>query len=411
MATVKMKTIRRFEVDTERFPTVVIESDDWGAAEVVPREELCETISKLTPSGPVYCKLESAEELKAVYEVLEKHRGRDGQLPVITAFTSVGNPDFAKIKASGFTRYHDIAIDEGFPPGWDGTGLISSYRDGMKRGVWSPEYHANLHHTSPVLWFKLLQEDSPEGENARKLFDLNCYSQVSHLPEYTGYTSDEMRENINAGFARFERIFGYRPKAAVTSDAFPETVKLWAEAGARAACLVNFRTNDGSVVHYKTKPWNFQDPGARCGDYDEEKDIIYLTRNVWFDLAGIEYVKGVPAEEAFETTLNNFDQYHDPAVVQMHRVNFSAYPASSIPPRLEALDKYFDMLNERNVYYLTTGELADIYYQGWSERRVPGGTLIRKWNKCGFTAKGVFDLDSRKTVDVNEKTIGNFLQK
>lgn len=78
MATVKMKTVRRFELDTERFPAVVIESDDWGAAEVVPDEKLCETVSKLTPSGPVYCKLESAEELEAVYKVLEKHRGRDG---------------------------------------------------------------------------------------------------------------------------------------------------------------------------------------------------------------------------------------------------------------------------------------------------------------------------------------------
>lgn len=406
-----MKTIRRFELDVERFPAVVIETDDWGAAEVVPSEDLCETVSKLTPSGPVFCKLESAAELEAVYKVLEKHQGRDGQHPVMTAFTSVGNPDFAKIRANNFTRYEDVAIDEGFPPGWDGSGLIESYRDGIRRGVWYPEYHANLHHTSPVLWFKLLQEDSPRGENARKLFDLNCYSQVSHLPEYTGYSVDEMRQTIDLGFSRFERIFGYRPKAAVTSDAFPETVKLWAEAGARAACLVNFRDNDGTVVYYKTKPWNFQDPGARCGDYDIEKDIIYLTRNVWFDLAGMEYVKGVPAEEAYEVTLNNFTKYRDPAVVQMHRINFSAYPASSIPPRLEALDKYLEMLKKHNVYYLTSGELADLYCQGYSERRVPGGTLIRKWNVCEYSAKEVLDLDSGKVVDINEKTIGNFLRQ
>lgn len=411
MATEKMKTIRRFEPDMERFPAVVIETDDWGAAEVVPSEELCETVSKLTPSGPVFCKLESADELDALYKVLQKHQGGDGLPPVMTAFTSVGNPDFAKIRSCNFTRYEDIAIDEGFPPGWDGSGLIEAYRRGIARGVWHPEYHANLHHTSPVLWFKLLQEDTPCGENARKLFDLNCYSQVTHLPEYTGYTVEEMRKTIETGFSRFERIFGYRPKAAVTSDAFPETVKLWAEAGARAACLVNFRDNEGTVVYYKTKPWNFQDPGARCGDYDVEKDIIYLTRNVWFDLAGMEYVKGVSAEEAYEVTLNNFNKYHDPAVVQMHRINFSAYPASSIPPRLEALDRYLEMLKKHNVYYLTSGELADIYYQGYSERKVPGGTLIRKWNACGFSAKDVLDLDSGKTVDVNENTIGNFLQK
>ena len=411
MSTVKMKTCRRFELDVERFPAVVIESDDWGAAEVVPRSELCETVSKLTPSGPVYCKLESAEELNALYQVLEKHQGKDGLPPVVTAFTSVANPDFDKIRANGFTRYEDIAIDEGFPPGWDGSKLIETYRSGMERGVWAPEYHANLHHTSPVLWFELLKEDSPKGENARKLFELNCYSQVHHLPEYTGYTTEEVKATIALGFDRFERIFGYRPTACVTSDAFPETVGLWAAAGAKAACLVNFRDNDGTVVYYKTKPWNFQDPGARSGDYDVEKDIIYLTRNVWFDLAGMEYVKGVPAEEAFEVTLNNFKLYQDPAIVQMHRINFSAYPASSALPRLAELDKYFTMLKAHGVYFLTTGELANLYYQGYSERKVPGGTLIRKWNICDFAAKNVLDLDSGKMVDVNENTVGNFLQK
>ena len=407
--TTKMKTKRRFELDMERFPAVVFESDDWGAAEVVPSEDLCERISHLTPSGPVYCKLENVSELNALYDVLEKHQGKDGMNAVFTAFTSVANPDFEAIRANGFTRFEDIAIDKGFPPGWDGRGLIAAYHDGIARGVWVPEYHANLHHTSPVLWFQLLQEDTPRGANARKLFDLNCYSQVTHLPEYTGYTIDGMRQTIELGFNRFERIFGYRPKAAVTSDAFPETVGLWAQAGARAACLVNFRDNDGKVVYYKTKLWNFQDPEARCGDYDVEKDIIYLTRNVWFDLAGMEYVKGVPAEEALEVTLNNFNKYQDPAVVQMHRVNFSAYPASSTLPRLKELDKYLSMLKEKGVYYLTTGELADLYYQGWSQRRVPGGTLIRKWNKCEFPKVTALDLDSGKIAEVDENTIGNFL--
>ncbi|MBQ7206624.1 MAG: hypothetical protein IJS01_02385 [Lentisphaeria bacterium] len=409
MTTTKMKTLRRFEPDMERFPAVVIESDDWGAAEVVPREDLCGAVSQLTSGGPVFCKLESPSELQALYSVLEKHRGKDGLPPVFTAFTCVANPDFGRIRANGFTRYEDMAIDEGFPPGWDGRGLIEAYRDGMKRGVWFPEYHANLHHTSPALWFRLLKEESPAGENARKLFDMNCYCQVTHLPEYTGYAPDEMRRIIETGFGRFERIFGYRPHAAVTSDAFPETVKMWAQAGARAACLVNFRTNDGEIVYYSNKLWNFQDPGARCGDIDAEKDIVYLARNVWFDLAGPSYLTGASAETAFEAVQNNHRIWHDPAVVQMHRVNFSAYPASSAAPRLAELDKFLGMLESRGVYYLTTGELADLYYRGWSKREVPGGTLIRKWSVCDIFSAEATDLDNGKTVELEPKITGNFL--
>ena len=58
-----MKTIRRFELDVERFPAVVIETDDWGAAEVVPSEDLCETVSKLTPSGPANLKAQRSLKL------------------------------------------------------------------------------------------------------------------------------------------------------------------------------------------------------------------------------------------------------------------------------------------------------------------------------------------------------------
>ena len=89
MPTTKMKTERRFEIDLERFPAVVFESDDWGAAEYTPSEDLRDVISQILPGRSVNPKLESPAELQALYSILEKHRGADGLNPVFTAFTQL----------------------------------------------------------------------------------------------------------------------------------------------------------------------------------------------------------------------------------------------------------------------------------------------------------------------------------
>ena len=410
MPTTKMKTERRFEIDLERFPAVVFESDDWGAAEDTPSEDLRDVISQILPGRSVNPKLESPAELQALYSILEKHRGADGLNPVFTAFTCMANPDFDAIRKNGFTKYVDIPVDKGFPPGWNGEGIVDAWRDGIRRGIWHPEYHANLHHVSTKLWMALLNEDSPKGETTRKLFDLNCYSQVNHLPEYEGFTDHEMQHLIRRGFDNFERTFGYAPSAAITSDAYLRTVKFWNEAGIHTACLINFRLNDGTIVTYgNNKPWNFQDTEGRCGDYDSERDVIYLTRNVWFEHAN----PAVPAEDAMVAVENNFRKYDSPAVIQSHRANYCTYPFEAEAVRLNELDRLLGMLDRRGVYFLTTPELGDLYRQGWSKRSLAGGTVIRKWSVCEPPENSgkVRDLATGKMTVLTRNTIGNFMQE
>lgn len=405
--TIKMKTTRKFDFDIQKFPAVVFESDDWGSAQSLPSPEQAEIFAEITGERPFYPTLESRKDMLDLFAVLEKHRGADGLKPVFTAFTCMGNPDYDAIRANQFTEYKDISVENGFPPGWDGTDVVKTWKEGIARDVWHPEYHANLHHVSPKLWIELLKTDSEDGRQARRLFEINNFSLPYHLPEYDGYTEEEAREIIREGFARFERLFGHRPTAAVTSDAYPWTIRLWAEAGAKAACLVNFRLNDGEVVYYTTKPWNFQDPAARCGDYDIEKDIIYMARNVWFEL----YDGGTPAEEAFQACENNFTKYKDPAIIQPHRINYCEYPGEMTVKRLQELDRLLKMLSGRGVYFLTTAELTHIYYQGFSKRQLSNGTLIRKWTVCELDKDygEVTDLSSGKKVRITGEMTGNYL--
>ena len=116
--------------------------------------------------------------------------------------------DFKAIQDSGFTLYKDISICDGFPPGWNGEGILDTMRQGIEQGVWCPEYHAMLHHTSPRLWLELLREDSKDGELARKLFALGTYYQGKHLPEFHGYSISEQMDFIVTGFERFYQAKG-----------------------------------------------------------------------------------------------------------------------------------------------------------------------------------------------------------
>lgn len=385
----KTKTIRRYEIDVKKFPVVVIESDDWG---VEQGEKMTETPARL----------------QAVFDVLSKHRGADGQPAVLTAFTCMANPDFDAIRTHAFTAYCDLALDETT----EGRKILVQYRNAMNMGIWEPEYHANLHHISPRRWMALLREKSPAGEAARKRFDQKVYAQGYHIPEYLGYNLPEQKAIIEQGFARFKRMFGRFPSSAITSDAYPETVILWAQAGAKTVSLVNARLNCDTVTVYHTKPWNFQDIYARMGDVDPHTDTVYLTRNLFFEKKPmVPECHGVPWELAVSVFERNQNVYKEPSVIQLHRGHICSPDEESSRIRLNELNKLLGELARRKVFFLTSGELGELYRRGWSERKTASGTILRKWSMCKLDRDPgeVLALPSMRKTSLTAQSIGNYL--
>ncbi|OQA85964.1 MAG: hypothetical protein BWY31_01583 [Lentisphaerae bacterium ADurb.Bin242] len=410
----KNSTCRRYEMDVERFPAVVFESDDWGSCEWLPDRKALDaarqTIRKTAPFS--MSRLEKACDLNRLFGVLEKYRGLDSLNPVFTAFTCMGNPDFEFIRARGFTEYRDIPIDRGFPPPWDGSGAVGAMRDGMERGVWSPEYHAMLHHTSPREWLRLLNGSGADSENARRLFELHAFGQGRHIPEYNGYNVREQNDFIATGLRRFQDTFGVLPSAAVTSDAFPETVVLWAANGIRIVSIINCRINSGETVVYDTKPWNFQDTYAKIGDYDPMLDVVYLTRNAFFEADASDKARfGVSGGELMKVVERNFKVHEEPCVISTHRAVYVSFDAARETARFAELENLLARLEKRGVFFLTTSELGALYRQGWSLRSFGKKRIFRKWAECeippGFE-KGL-ELPSLKEVSIREKSVGNYL--
>lgn len=373
----QQKYTRKFEIDQKEYPVVVWESDDWGACEVIPEASMLNAYNRtLSKYGKAYdwahCGYERNFEMRDLYNVLNAHAGADGVKPVFTAYTAMGNPDFRAIKESGFRTYYDIPLGEGLPEGWEDTGTIPLMLSGMEQGIWSPEYHAMLHHTSPRLWLARLRADDDCGKLARELFDMNSYFQAEHVPEYEGYSILEQSQFIRTGFQRFKKLFGRYPQAAVTSDAYPETVQLWAAYGITTQPLKNCRIHTGEVIVYPTKPWNLQDVYAKMGDFDIQSGTICLTRNVFCE-------SGITADSVLNAARMSHNTFREPAVISSHRANYCSFDAALRAQNLERLDAILTEFDRRGVYYLTSTELSSIYEKGWSARQVGDKILYRQW--------------------------------
>jgi len=373
----------RHPIDWERFPAVVFESDDWGACEVAKSPEDAAVIERawnahFDRSRTVTTTLETPQDLDRLYSVLASFSGHDGQPAVFTAFACVGNPDFDAIRASGFDEYRDIAIDEGVPAGWERGDIAGAWRAGIARGVFAPQYHANLHHVSPTLWLRRLRAPGPAGDLARLSFDLAVYAQGEHLPEFECMNVREQHEWNRVGIERFTRAVGYSPAAAITSDAYPETETIWALLGIRIVCLKSCRVNSGQVVVYASKPWNNQDPSVPIGAHNSRRDVIYLTRNVFFECAGRPEQSAAPVFDVIRTRWSE----GEPAMISTHRANYVSLDSQRAEAGLQQLDSLLSMLSERtDARFLTSTEVGDLYRRGWSVRTIGQTRILRRWSE------------------------------
>lgn len=362
------------QVDWRNFPTVVIESDDWGACEYAPNRDVWEqercsiSAEKFQPfqNG----KLESPEEMERFASLLQSFLGKDGVPATVTGFVCLANPNFEKIEASGFQEYHDIFVNEGFPAGWNGAGVVEAWRRAMAKGVFVPEYHTRLHHLNANVWLKLLRENSV----IRNRFAKGIYCPDEHIPEYQGMRPMEMKEWIAPAVDAFEKTFGFCAEAAVSSDATALTEILWAAHGLRIFCLRNFSIPGAPPITYHTKQWNNQDPATPQGAWNPETDVIYTNRNIFFEPA-------FDPDYSFDTILGQVEEVwarNEPAVISTHRINYSNWDESIAERGLGELQRLLEALAETpNIEFMSTREMAQIYRTGHAVREVQGRKMER----------------------------------
>ncbi len=365
-------------IDWSTRKVLVVESDDWGICSWAPDPETFEEVRKLDVvqeywqklAGWVGGTLESPADMERLFGFLERYRGRDGRSPNFVACYVVANPDYDRILASDLQEYHDIFLDEGVPSRWERGDLLAKAKEGMKRGVWLPEFHARLHHAQPHKWLQAVRDGSPQ---AAAIFQYQMFQCEERRPEYEDMSPQQQAEWIVPAIRRMDKLFGRLPKCGVNSDAMPETEQIWAGEGLHVRmCRGNLPNNRSAASHHETLMGAYQRP---------DLDMTYLSRNCFLEPLGsgdLDHPSGAIA--AAEAAVNDWSR-GVPAVCSSHRKNYLSMIDGETQNGYDQAEWFFDKLTSGHpdLYFLTSWEVAQMYRRGASIELFGDHAIVRNW--------------------------------
>jgi hypothetical protein len=303
---------------------VVIECDDWGGIRM--------------PSGIVYNKLLKAglsvdksrytrfdtlaekEDFEFLFDVLFSVKDSNGNPAVMTPVCNVANPDFERIKQSGYIKYYYEPFTKTLERYNLHSETFNLWREGIDKGIFIPESHGREHITVQ-LWLKKLQEGD---KNTLLAFDHEFVSvDVKGIPSPAAqfrpefyYDSDDqiefLEESIKDGVKLFVDIFGYRPTVFVPGN------------GIFNPALENALASTGVpflYAGYRDIVYHTNGKTSHNNHYFGQKSssgLRYYMRNCAFEPTDESY-KGV------ELTLKQIKaafRWAKPAIISTHRVNF-----------------------------------------------------------------------------------------
>ena len=344
---------------------VVIESDDWGSI----RMPSLDTFIKLHKKGlDVTCyeglhynlndTLASANDLALLYETLLKFKDKNGNNPVFTAVSLVANPNFVKIKESGYNQYYYEPFTETLE-NYDKKDAFPLWMEGIKNKLFIPQFHGR-EHLNIGLWMRALRKNDehaiigfeheiwgfnnvhPFGLTYQAAFDLEVVSDLKI-----------QEESIISGLKLFEDIFGYKaeffvpPNGPINNSlekvAFDCGIKYMSTSKIQNEVLGEGKTC--RHLHYL----------GQKNQYGQR----YLTRNCFFE-------PSQPDKDWINSCLKEIENafmWKKPAVISTHRVNYIGSLNES--NRVRGLKSLEDLLSKiikkwPEIEFMTSTQLGDL---------------------------------------------------
>jgi len=344
---------------------IVIESDDWGSIRTRSKFDYDQMLTKgleLERSNFTrYDGLESNVDLENLFEALSKHKDSTGRPPVLTPMCIVANPDFDKIRATGFTEYHFESFLETCKryPTHDKVGEL--WKTGVRERLFVPQLHGR-EHLNVAKWMRALDS---KYEGLRIAFDHQSlgasWFKSQRLPEYLAAFDPKTPEEIlpyeqiiqDAGNL-FHQICGYMPLHFIASNSSePKSLeKSLKEIG--VIYLTRYKIQRYPLGNGKySKHFNWQGKKNKLGQ-------TYLTRNASFepsDALGKDWVKSCLAE------IEIAFRWSKPVTISSHRVNYLGFIDSTNAFRgLKELDRLLSEIIKKwpMVEFLSSEELGSL---------------------------------------------------
>ena len=345
---------------------IVIESDDWGSIRMPSKQVYNELLANGYPVDKLsylkYDALESNSDLELLFEVLTSYKDSKWNHPVITANTIMTNPDFIKIRESGFRHYYYELFTETLKRYPEHDRVYKLYKRGIQQRIFYPQLHG-LEHLNVNRWMRAIQN---ENSNARVAFENGFYDMsVSH----TVITKDSFIDALSPANAEelvdqgdrlrkaselFYKVFGYK------SITFIAPCYIWRPE--LESTFQNIGIKDIQSGPYQLIPdFGRLNNNRKKFHYTGELNKFsqtYTVRNCFFEpSSNIKKDMINSCLKQIETAFKN----QKPAIISSHRINFIGY--LDVDNRDINLNLFGNLLSKilkkwPEVEFLTSEELA-----------------------------------------------------
>jgi hypothetical protein len=346
---------------------IVFESDDWGSIRM-PNKEIREKFENkgYKISTNPYCQfdtLATSVDLERLFNVLQKHKDKDGNHPVFTANTVVANPNFDAIKASGYTKYSYKPFTTTLKEYYPEDDVYNKWLEGMQKKIFIPQYHGREHLNVP-LWLNVLRSNNKPFVDAfnmgfwglpNNLYDKNIFNIQAAYCSAKVEDIEYYKSSIIEGLNLFEKIFGYRSKTFIAnnytwSPKLDETLKKNGVIAFQGMKYQKIAAENGSSIHLKP---------VYTGKKNDFKQL-YIVRNCVFEPSQMD--------DSFNNVKNcikdieNSFLFKKPAVIASHRLNFiGAISVKNREKNLVMLDELLEEILKRwpDVKFMSSDILVD----------------------------------------------------
>lgn len=303
---------------------VVFCSDDWGGIRIkntIQQGELKSLrIDVENNRFNLFDTLESNKDLEDLFNVLTKYKDMNGNHPVFTAVMNVANPDFQRIKSSGYENYFFEPFTKTLERYPNSDKVYQLYLDGIRTNIFKPQFHGR-EHLQVTPWLKALQQNDPKTCLAfdKDFFFLSksevAISMAGELAD--AYDFMELNEvefhksAIVSGITLFKEYFNYLPVhfTAPVMKFSSSLMPILVQSGIRIVDVPRMRYVPIGNGRYRRK---FHFMGQRFN-----KQLCYINRNAVFESNMPQY--------HWESTLKDIEnafQFNKPAIISNHRACF-----------------------------------------------------------------------------------------
>lgn len=323
-----------------------------------------------------YCKydrLATKQDLERLFEVLDSVRDKNGNPAVLTANAVVANPVFDKIEESGFKEYFYEPFTETLSHSSEHAGAWEMWQQGMKEGLFRPQFHGR-EHLNVKKWLSVLQQ----GESATKrAFELGSFGLTASVDptikrNYMGAFNSGLDDDISyyeqiltEGLDLFEKLFGFRSKSfiATTYTWNPKIEPFLIDGGVKyvqGLITQKIPLDNDTTIKFVKKSYQ----GTKT-----EHGLIRLMRNCFFEPTQSPKVDYV--DECMHRIACAF-RWNKAAVICAHRLNFiGSIDPSNTDRNLPAFKTLLKEITKRwpDVEFMSSDQLGTIIENSYDKKQ------------------------------------------